>query len=187
MSYGLRVADLFGNTKVLLGQLSPDGGFDPDNYGLALVNDAGVLVKLEDFIFGPQKNEITGAGTINSTTYGNLTDFIGPSVENVAIGQLGRCMVTVSAYIEAPQGGLGLMGVQVIGPTNRSPNDFDSLSIGGGTTSAPGVSVNGRASCVIFVEGLAPGLYEFVAKYRRLSPGGTACTFANRQIVVQPY
>lgn len=192
LTRGMRVGDLFGDTKVLIGQIDPDGGFGSENYGIALENGSGTLVKLEDFIFGPQKGEISGIGTINSTTFGDLTDFIGPYVTNVSVGPLGRVMVTVTAYMEVPQGGLGIMGVEVIklDPTTvivRSPDDLDSLSIGGGTTSAPGVSVNGRASCLIFIEGLDAGTYEFVAKYRRLSPGGSACTFANRQIVVQPY
>lgn len=173
---------VFGPTKVEMGELS-DG-----TYGLALINPAGKLVKLEDFIFGPQKAVKSTVGTTASASYTNLSDGVGPVASNVVIGPLGRAIVTLTAYMESPNGGMALMGVEIKrsdGSFAIAPDDFDSLSLGGGSTTT-GTRVNGRASVEVFVEGLFPATYNFTAKYRTETPSGSAL-FANRVITVQPY
>lgn len=188
-SYGLRVQDLFGVTKCFVGQLDPSGGTGTDNYGIALVNAGGDLVKLEDFIFGPQMVRQDAIGTISiSGGFGDLSDGIGPYVLGVPIGDLGRAVVTLTSYVEAPPGSAGLMGVEVLAyPSNDTiieADALDSLYVGGGQISSPSIAVEGRSSVEVFIEGLDPGEYTFVARYATLS--GTA-TFANRTIKVQPY
>ncbi|MEH1098207.1 hypothetical protein [Micromonospora sp. CPCC 205561] len=170
----------YGPVKAEMGELS-DG-----DYGLAVVNEAGELVKLEDFIFGPKKAVMNTVGTTSSTTYANLSDGVGPVLNNVTIGETGRAIVTLTAYIEAPAGGTALMGVEIMrsdGSFAIAPDDLDSLSIGGGTTTGT-VAVHGRSSVQVFVDGLFPGVYNFIPKYRT---SRSSALFANRVITVQPY
>ncbi|MBM0259761.1 hypothetical protein [Micromonospora sp. 4G55] len=174
---------VYGPTKVEIGELS-DG-----DYGIAVVNEAGKLVKLEDFIFGPQKAKKTTVGQTSSTSYTNLSDGVGPAISSVKIGELGRAIVTLTAYMEPPPGGMALMGVEVKrtdGSFAIAPDDFDSLSIGGGDATQL-IAVNGRSSVTVFIEGLFPGTYNFTAKYRVEVWNGQSAVFANRVITVQPY
>ncbi|KOX14993.1 hypothetical protein ADK66_03055 [Micromonospora sp. NRRL B-16802] len=176
---------MYGPTKVEIGELS-DG-----DYGIAVVNDAGKLVKLEDFIFGPQKAVQSTPGTTTSTSYTNLDDGVGPALSGVTIGELGRAIVTLTAYMEAPDGGMAFMGVLIEktdGSFGIAPDDLDSLSIGGGS-GIDNVRCVGRFSVEVFVEGLAPGAYNFIAKYRMqtVPSGSPSALFANRVIKVQPY
>ncbi|MEV7329568.1 hypothetical protein [Micromonospora sp. NPDC093244] len=181
---GMEICDESGNVKVLAGELT-DG-----DYGLGLVDASGTLVKLEDFIFGPKKAEKSTPGTTTSTSYTNLSDGAGPTLSGVTIGELGRAIVTLTAYMEAPNGGMALMGVLIEksdGSFAIAPDDLDSLSVGGGSTGTS-TRVVGRSSVEIFVEGLYPGTYTFTAKYRVNPPSGSpSALFANRVIKVQPY
>lgn len=175
----------YGRVMAEMGELS-DG-----DYGIALVNEAGELVKLQDFIFGPRKNEKSSAGDTSSTSYTNLSDGAGPTLSGVTIGELGRAIVTLTAYMEAPNGGMALMGLEIRNTaTNavvQAPDDIDSLSIGGGSVGSATRAV-GRASVEVFVEGLPKGAYTFTAKYRVQPPSGSpSAFFVNRVIKVQPY
>lgn len=167
------------------------GELSDGDYGIALVNAAGALVKLEDFIFGPQKAEKSTPGSTSSTSYTDLDDGAGPSLAGISIGDLGRAIVTLTAYMEAPNGGMALMGLEIRNTvTNaviQSPDDVDSLSIGGGSTST-GTRAVGRSSVEVFVEGLPKDTYTFTAKYRVQPPSGSpSAFFVNRVIKVQPY
>ncbi|MEU2661207.1 hypothetical protein [Micromonospora sp. NPDC007220] len=180
---GMEICDESGSVKVLAGELT-DG-----DYGLAVINPAGELVKLEDFIFGMRKATKDGLGWTTTTTYTNLSDGVGPAINGVTIGDLGRVVVTLSAYMDAPSGGMALMGVEVKrsdGSFGIAPDDLDSLSIGGGDATQL-IAMNGRASVQVFIEGLFPGTYNFTAKYRAESFNGGTANFANRVITVQPY
>jgi len=185
--YGMRVSDLFNDTKVLIGQLDPAGGFATENYGIALQNPAGELVKLENFIFGPTKNIKSSVGSTASTTFTDLSDGTGPQIAGIIIGDTGRAIVTLSAYMEPASGDMGLMGVEItdeFANLTQAAAELDSLSLGGGSSSSL-TSVTGRASVQVFVDGLAPGWYAFTAKYKVLGLG--TGLFANRIMVVQPY
>ncbi|MEU2986233.1 hypothetical protein ABZ647_17715 [Micromonospora aurantiaca] len=171
-----------------MGKMVEVGKLDDGTYGFALVSPAGELVKLHDFIFGPQMAVKSSAGLTSSTSYTNLDDGAGPTLTGVAIGELGRAIVTLTAYIEPEPGNQAFMGVEIRNTdTNalvRSPVDLDSLSLGGGDAIQL-IGPVGRSSVEIFVEGLPKGRYTFTAKYRALS-GGTHL-FANRVVKVQPY
>lgn len=179
--------DVFNNLSVKNAEI---GLLSDGTYGISLVNAAGEFVKLHNFIFGPEKAEKSTPGFTSSATYTNLDDGTGPALSGIVIGDLGRAIVTLTAYMEAPSGGMALMGLEIRNTITNSvvqlPDDLDSLSVGGGSSSGS-IRTVGRASVEIFVEGLSAGTYTFTAKYRAEIVSGGSALFANRVIKVQPY
>jgi hypothetical protein len=190
-TYGLRVADLFGETKVRVGQIDPAGGTGSENYGIALENPSGQLVKLEDFIFGPISNGVNTAQSTSSLSYVDLAT-VGPSV-TVTIGQTGRAMLILSARIGwsvADDQAGGAMGVELTGANVATPggsgepglSKYSEVSTGGAVARAD----FDYSSFVHFYEGLTPGETTFTCKYKSLVSGASA-DFQERKIAILPY
>lgn len=192
--WGLSVGDLFGNTKVLMGQIVGTGGTGSDNYGLAAVDpDNGNLVYLENFIFGPDVAQVIAQEPRSSTSYGDLTT-AGPQIVTT-IGETGRALVLLNAMFDytAVSGGSngGFMSFEVAefgsGDIQVSPSDLRSVkSVFSVTVTSGTISVitGGRFGAAVFLTGMTPGVKVFTAKYKVL--GGT-CNFADRVMAVFPY
>lgn len=177
---GLRIADLFGDTKVLVGQLDPAGGFDSENYGLAATNALGQLVKLSTLAFGVAGDQTGGSVSTSSTSFQDLGT--GPEVADVVIGSLGRCIVAISC--EFNYGGAnagGIMGFEISGATSVAATVADSLE----SSISNVTNVLDRKTVLAFVEGLNAGAHTFSARYR--STNGVSCSFAFRSLLVIPY
>lgn len=189
-TWGLRVGDLFGDTKALIGQIESDGGFGSDNYGIALENDAGQLVKLEDFIFGPTEDTVDTLESTASLTFVDLAT-AGPSV-TIVVGETGRVMVGVSMVIRIdaePQDGGGASNVELTGANNIAASSAASDPTPGVLmyTQLPGeatIYLQGMYTRTRFMEGLNPGSTTFTMKYKAYA--GTAM-FQNRVLWVIPY
>lgn len=179
----LEICDETGVVKALAGELT-DG-----DYGLAVVNPAGELVKLGDFVFGPQVHEVTTQQSRSSTTFGDLAT-VGPTV-TVNVGQTGRVLVLYACQIgwidNNTDGAVGgEAGIEVTGATSRPVGDDQRLRAftqSGGTTYN---SANFQLANMKFFTGLNPGLHTFRMKYRSLTAGKN-CDFDNRSIAVFPY
>jgi len=189
MGYGYKVYDVDGNLKIVVGQLG-DG-----SYGLAAVNDDGLLVDLAALSFGQRTAQVlTQEATFVTANYVDLTT-VGPAV-TVTIGQTGRCKVTITAQINysTVTSGLvagGAMSFLTSGPETIEPNDDNAIMsrlfnpTGGG-----GVQQKFKASYQVLLEGLTPGEYTFTAKYKCLSsgsPAADAANFEDRRIWVEPF
>jgi hypothetical protein len=176
---GMRVADLFGETKVLVGQLDAAGGFDSENYGLAASNALGQLVKLSTLAFGLAADDTGGSVNTAATTFQDLGG--GPEVTAV-IGSLGRCLVFITC--EFNYGGAnagGIMGFDISGATTVAATIADSCE----SSISNVTNVLDRKTVIAFVDGLNVGEHTFSARYR--SVNGVSCSFAFRSLVVLPY
>lgn len=188
--WGLRVGDLFGDTKALIGQIDPDGGFGSDNYGIALENDSGQLVKLEDFIFGPIEDVVDTLQSTASATFVDLAT-AGPSV-TVTVGQTGRVMVGVSMVIrwdnEGQDGGgasnVELSGANVISASDAASDPTPGVLAYIQLPASASIYGQGMYTRTRFMEGLTPGSTTFTLKYKAYA--GTAM-FQNRVLWVIPY
>lgn len=186
---GMRVADLFGDTKVHIGQIDPLGGFGSSNYGIALENDSGELTKMEDFVFGPQKNQVNNAEATTSLSYTDLGTF-GPEV-TVEVGQTGRVMVILTARIGWTVTGAiggGKMGVELSGANTRAAGTSDGaqLSKYQDVAGAAAQAAFDRSSSIYFYDDLTPGSTTFTCKYASLVSAKNA-DFEDRVIAVFPY
>lgn len=119
--------------------------------------------------------ELVGANeTTTSTMWTNLTT-MGPSVSR-RIGPTGRALVTVSALSRnITAGERAYMGFEVFGGSTQAPGDDRALTVANTTYQ--------QMSFQMLVEGLAPGVATFTAKYR--VTGGTGY-WQNRRITVDP-
>jgi len=208
--WGMRVQDLFGNTRLLVGQLDPAGSpGDPDNYGLAGVNSLGQIVKLSTIMFGQKEDTVANVSIPQQLAYGNGSTF-GPQVTDIQIGSTGICLVTLSAeadFESSPAdssssghfaGHMGFSvvdqetGVEVLAPSDSRAAGFAlEWPISTGNTAGTGGNFGYEAGISRTVQiSLPPGVYTFTAKYRsidHLISGSTAIfDFNNAQIVVQP-
>lgn len=192
----------YGRVKAEMGELS-DG-----DYGIAVVNDAGALTKLTDFVFGPQAAYDQGEGTrtfaTHAATYGDLVGAsVGPSVD-VMIGETGRCLIIVGAEITWDDGTTGdfrysdtyggRMSVALSGANIRAASDawsyYFSQAWAFEFNTAVRLEQRGAAngSRMHFLTGLNPGLTTFTAKYRcvynnQIQPA----RFKDRTLIVFPY
>jgi hypothetical protein len=190
---GLRVANLFGDTMVLVGQIDPDGGFGNDNYGLAAVDpDTGVLVSLQQLAFGPDGATVT---TLQGTTNTSFVDLgtVGPEV-TTTVGPSGRILIGISAEVnynttaDGTEGGIisfSASGAGVITAGTYVANAISGVSVAGADTGVIGVVQ--AASKFWFISGLTPGVYTFTMKYRAFNGGGLSVQFSDRTMFVIPY
>jgi hypothetical protein len=190
---GFRVANLFGDTMVLAGQLDPDGGFGNDNYGLAAVDpDTGILVSLQQLAFGPDGNTVETLQGTNSTSYTDLGT-VGPTV-TTTVGPSGRILVGISAdcnYNTSADGTEGgYVGVDIDGPESFGPATYEGQAVSGVVTAGADTSVIGVVASIAkhwFITGLTPGEYTFTLKYRAHNGGGLSVQFSDRTLWVIPY
>lgn len=131
-------------------------------------------------------DEMGGTDSTSSATFGDLSASVGPALADVVVGPSGRLLVFSSCTFNyaVTNGTLGgEMSFEYTGPSGTSsPAAFD----GRGPTShlqATGVVVttlviDGKTRHKL-LEGLAPGMYTLVAKYRS-TVGGLSCNFSNR-------
>jgi hypothetical protein len=188
---GLRIANLFGDTMVLIGQLDPAGGFGNDNYGLAAVDpDTGVLVSLQQLAFGPDGETILTLQSTTSTSFGDLTT-VGPTVP-VTVGPSGRVLVAIGAeinYNTAADGtGGGVVTFEASGPTPIAAGTYVAQAIGGAVTAGADTTVFGAsqsASKFWFLKNMEPGDYVFTMKYA--SAFGVLAQFSDRTMWAIPY
>lgn len=179
---GLRVGDLFGVAKVVVGQLNPAGGTVTDNYGIALVNDSGELTKLHDFVFGPKTHRVAPVTNVTNVYptwgFGSGAPW-GPDLFNFVVGETGRVMITLSATVEA-NANTCIMGLKItpaVGPAFDLTLE-DCLIVGAGAYLEMGLSRT------VFIDNLAPGAYHFESQYA--VTGGTGF-FRSRSLFIQPY
>jgi hypothetical protein len=189
----MRVQDLYGVTKMVVGQLDPNGSpSDTDNYGMAVVNAVGEMVKLSQLAFGVKYDVETGSLTTSSTTYIAST---GPSVD-IVVGSTKRFIVMVSAQIDVgdprtagPGGQFALMSFSVL---NLDTNDEEEDGQDGRaayltayqTSGGDHTHVEATVSAMSLWETNESGNYRVAAAYRSLSGN---VRFSQRQILVIPY
>lgn len=189
----------YGPVKAEMGELS-DG-----DYGIAVVNDSGLLTKLTDFVFGPKAAYDQGEGNrdfdVHGSGYGDLAGAaVGPSVD-VMIGETGRCLMIVGAEItfgdlnnafNNNEGG-GRMSVALSGANVRSASDAWSFYYSETWDIAPDTTTMTRHGAVNgsrmhFLTGLNPGLTTFTAQYRAVYGANSApAIFKDRSLIVFPY
>jgi hypothetical protein len=128
-----------------------------------------------------------------STTSGTYTDLatVGPTLEDVLIGQTGRALVTVSALItvDTAKGagistGEGLMSYDISGATAVAANDVVALVMTinrDDTGDNFSVAASNACSRTSLVTGLNPGLHVFTAQYKS---SGRTPQFTFRNITV---
>lgn len=190
----LNVVDSASVTKVEAGLLS-DG-----SYGLAAVNEFGQLVPLSRLAFGLKYDFKPDLVTYSSTAYGNPTDeatsaiVLGPTVENVWVGDLGIALVLLSVRIHVghdlntPVTGIeGYMSFEVknaSGTVVSAPDDAYAANFGWSASNTD-ESYYATVSVVIPITGLAPGFYRIEAKYRSIDGG--LIRFERRSLTVFPF
>lgn len=208
--WGMRVQDLYGNTRLLVGQLDPSGSpSDVENYGLAGVNSLGQIVRLSTIMFGQKQATVANVNIPQQVSYGNGSTF-GPQVTDVEIGSTGVCLVTLSAEADfesspADSSSTGHLaghmsfsvtdqgtGTEVLAPADARAAGFAlEWPISTGNTAGTGGNFGYEAGISRTVQiSLSPGVYTFTAKYRsidHLITGSTASfNFNSAQIIVQP-
>lgn len=120
----------------------------------------------------------TGQGT-TSTSYTNLGT-VGPSV-SLTVPSSGEVTVNVAATVTTqPANQTPYMSFELSGSNTASAADAKAALTAPRTTAGPG----GTLSRTFHLTGLTPGTTTFTAKYR--VSGGTASTFADRTIIVDP-
>jgi hypothetical protein len=177
MQGAVRTYGSFGEVVTELGFLS-DG-----TYGLALRNSANELLKISDFVFGPQNAYTAAFESCFNSAFTDLATY-GPAV-TVYIGETGRAMVISSAFIQVLHSA-GYASPEITGATYRAATG----GVGSGVRGGPIYAAN-SCSQVDFVDGLNVGWHTFTLKYRRedyaVSPDVADTKFANRRITVLPY
>ena len=131
---------------------------------------------------------VTGIGSRDSETFGDLDDQSGPTVSNVEVVS-GKAIVLVSARIQATHfmssatNDGGYVSVEVSGATSLSPRAFGDLRLSvHDLTSDGGVWVRAIGSRV--VEGLNPGLHTFTLKYAKLLSMSRSLGVGERELIV---
>ncbi|MQB01588.1 MAG: hypothetical protein GEU78_15080 [Actinobacteria bacterium] len=127
---------------------------------------------------GTQAARIAGLEGTTSDSYANLGT-VGPEV-TVEIGASGECVVHLRSDMRNnTASGRCVMSFEAVGPTAVAPSDNRAIAA---TSSVANDQYWLGGSELL--QGLAPGLYVFRAKYKR-GVGGTA-NFAARTIIVTP-
>jgi hypothetical protein len=127
----------------------------------------------------------TTAGTTNATSYATaLTGVTTPLAVTATIGATGNAIVTVSA--ETSNSGTSQvrscwMSFTISGATTRSSSDSTSLTAMGADGTTP---ITQHLAASFLVSGLNAGSNTFTPQYQA---NGNNCTFADRNIVVQPF
>jgi hypothetical protein len=168
--YGIQVFDENTTPTARLGELAAGG------QGIEVVDDTGKLVKISTLAFGTKGDTVAALQGTSSTSYVGLG---GPVVSGVTIGDTGRCVVLLSAWLLNGTTS-GVMGFSISGDTSRAA--ADDTAIGGGVGTLGGNFGLGRA---VLVEGLNPGTHTFTAMYR--SSAASSSQFFNRQLIVMPF
>lgn len=186
---GMRVADLFGETKILIGQIDPSGGFATENYDLVSRNPlTGALVSLSTLAHGLVVDDVFTIQNCTSSSYANLAT-AGPTI-TTRIGNSGKCIVILSAFVSVDENAqVSFMsftvtnddtGVEVISAGDSRALELETSGAVVGKVSA------GRFSVVVPLEGLDAGTYTMQCKYKRLGGSGTS-QFGDRVILALPY
>jgi len=195
--YGMRVSDLFDETKVLVGQLDAAGGFATENYGLAARDpDTGSLVSLATLAFGMEADKQGGFVSANTTTY--TTKSGGPILTGIRIGTSRRALVVLSCDMiwdyGSPTGGFtsrtGYMGFRLIDDADGTEvqGPFDNFARVVSLAGTAG-SDSDNGSQVLFLDGSsipAAGTYTFECMYKTNIPTA-AVTFQSRSLIVMPF
>jgi len=151
------------------------------------------------FVFG--KIAAPGAGAANqirsasvTTTvanvppqgYGDLPGSAGPTLTNVYIGSSRRCLVMVSAQMNA-NNAAGFVSVSVTGDSTVSPGGIRTGQVGGvgGTTTVQGSGVG--IFTLTSADGLNSGFHTFTSKYAVSVGTGSGVDFYNRCLTVIPF
>jgi hypothetical protein len=120
----------------------------------------------------PESAYIQGTGGINSTTFTDLNDEVGPAV-TVLTGT--KAIVNVHAHVNNNSVQFNIMGFAVSGASTIAASDNYAALYTGSLI----CGVNGT----FIVTNLTPGLNTFTAKYRL---GGDTAAFQRRSITVTP-
>jgi hypothetical protein len=186
---GLRIHGGGGLTVEGGGNVQVAGGGNViirDDGNLHVQDATGALVALSTLAFGVRAAaNIVNGSTTTEDAWVDL-DFAGSPdpgpVVPVVVGTSGRCIVLVSAHIQASDFAQGWMGFQVTGATSRDPNTLGSATFRShNVTSAAAVTSTG----ITLLQGLNPGPHTIEAKYRVSNLG--SASFANRVVVALPY
>jgi hypothetical protein len=188
--WGIKVQDLYGTTKVLLGQLV-DASLAGDDYGVAAVNSLGQLVKLDTICFGQKAAYNTAADATTSTTYVSLG---GPIVTDVAVGNTGRCEIVIGAQMDTGGNDFGIGAAFSFQVTRQSDGVVVKPSSNGWScvaryfngASATNNSLIDRKSYTHFFDDLTPGLYTIEMQYRTLNAAISA-SFSDRTLIAKPF
>lgn len=175
--YNLSVFDTSGVRQSRVGELSA-------GYGIEDIDASGNTVTMEQLAFGPTTASVATVQTTTSTSYTDLAT-AGPAV-TVTIGNSGRAIVFIGAAIlsDAASPSVCNMSYAVSGATTIAAADSRAITVD--TSSGPGgTGVAASPSGFFLVSGLTPGTNTFTLKYRTSS--GDTATFANRNILVQPF
>lgn len=181
--YGFEVYDaITGAVQLRVGELESSVG-----YGMEAVDDNGKLVTLANLAFGVKAAFNSTGITIPDNNGSWVSNPVGPNVQDVLIGDSGRCIVFLSARINCTVStgiaSSGYMGVQISGATSVAPDFYKAVGFETGTD---GITING--AFIDLVDGLNPGLHDFSARYATFSSGGTdSSDFIGQSIVVLPY
>src|SRR5690554_1845581 len=131
---------------------------------------------------------VTGIGSRDSETFGDLDDQSGPTVSNVEVVS-GKAIVLVSARIQATHfmssatNDGGYVSVEVSGATSLSPRAFGDLRLSVHDLTSDG-GVWGRAIGSRVVEGLNPGLHTLTLKYAKLLSMSRFLGVGERELIV---
>ena len=143
-------------------------------------------------IFGSKAAKVSSGINTTSTSYTDLTNSPGPSVE-VTVPDSGAVLVTVTSSIvgdmiyqlQPINKTIGCMGFELTGANTLFAADSFSLRIG-----PPYVRVTLQSSATFYLSGLTPGVTTFTAKYKLVIASGetnsVSCWFQNRNIIVIP-
>lgn len=125
--------------------------------------------------------DTAAVATTESTASSSYTDLatVGPAV---SMNTMTRALVTVSCTMAALGAAeSGFMTFAVSGASTVAAASSRALELGG----AGGTNTVWKASCVILLTGLVPGINVFTAKYRVAL--GSNVDFASRTIIVQSF
>jgi hypothetical protein len=190
-TYGIKVQDLFGETKVLIGQIDPNGGFETENYDLVSRNPlTGKLVSLSTLAHGITAVSVSGSWVPGA---GNTIEVTGANV-TVRIGSTGKALVMISGSISLDVG--EWMDITVGGYRTGSGSAFPNpdwlsnipLSLGNNlshTSPTLGGSIVGSVGVIDLAQNLIPGEWKFVAYARNVTGTTPSVTFVN--LIVLPY
>lgn len=194
-SGGLKVYDELDNVTAVVGQVAVD------DYGIALINNIGQLVRLSDLIFGIQQTSDDSSGVMSvDFPYGDLDDgTTGPFID-VVVGETGRLMaiMTCSVYWSVSSVGTlcgvgGRFSVELTGANSlpagqtHSGGYSEAIQLSAGTFTRSG---SWKGTAAYYYTGLNPGLTRLTMKYAKgydSSFGTGTCTFSERSVAGFPY